>query len=341
MTQRQHNLIGWAILFLAIALAIAVAGLLSGAHAQQPPNPPPPPKVPPPYPATRLYPGGAANEAYTDCQNNLWSTDAGYFSSGNATNYVSVEAPPITGATPCDTNQALFQRPRVSNGSTLTLTLEMPPGTYTIDMKYAEIYYTAPGQRVMNILLNNVTWLANFDIFAVTGGKGIAIDEIKNVTVPQSGQNAGQLIITIENVKGGAIYMGVQLTPYIAYSVTLEWADATNTPFGIGYSVEFFQAADLTGTNWNMLATSQTDGTGTATGTMAYDPNLPYIFKLNVFNNQTGLYVTELNSGNTTGITAGMDQAFINQQMATGIKCLLRVNPRNYVLQNILWDAAN
>src|SRR5215472_211875 len=339
MTQTWRNVISVLIFLAALIVAIAVMMLVDGnAMAQVPPNPIPP-KVPPPDPVIRVYPGGSTTDpvTYTDCQNNVWATDAGYFNSGSATNYVSANAPPITGATPCDTNQALFQHPRVSNGETLTLTFQTPPGTYTLDMKFAEIYYTAPGQRVMDIAINAVPWLENFDIVAVTGGKGIAIDEIKNVTVNTAGQHQGQVQIVITNVKGGAIYEGVQLTPYVTYAVTLQWADSTNTPFGIGYSVQFFQAADTTGNNWNMMATSQTDGMGTATGTMAWDPKLPYIFKLNVFNNATGLYVTEQASGNSTGITVGTDQSFVNQNMATGIKATLRVNPATMVLASILW----
>jgi beta-galactosidase len=58
----------------------------------------------------------------------------------------------------------------------------LPAGTAQITLKFAEIYWTSPGQRVFDVAINGQTVLSHFDMLAEAGGKDIAID--KTFTVP-------------------------------------------------------------------------------------------------------------------------------------------------------------
>ena len=57
-----------------------------------------------------------------------------------------------------------------------------PAGSYTVRLDFAEIYWTAAGQRLFNVSINGQQVLTNFDIFATAGGKDIAIAETFTAT---------------------------------------------------------------------------------------------------------------------------------------------------------------
>ena len=52
----------------------------------------------------------------------------------------------------------------------------MPSGPRTVTLKFAELYFTTPGLRVFNVVINGQTVLSNFDIVAAAGGPFKAID---------------------------------------------------------------------------------------------------------------------------------------------------------------------
>ena len=58
----------------------------------------------------------------------------------------------------------------------------LPAGTAQVTLKFAEIFWTAPGQRVFDVAINGQTVLRHFDMLAEAGGKDIAID--KTFTIP-------------------------------------------------------------------------------------------------------------------------------------------------------------
>lgn len=61
-------------------------------------------------------------------------------------------------------------------------------GTCTVTLQFAEIYWTAAGQRQFNVIINGNQVLTNFDIFANAGGENIAIAESFTTTANSSGQ---------------------------------------------------------------------------------------------------------------------------------------------------------
>jgi hypothetical protein len=67
----------------------------------------------------------------------------------------------------------------------------VPAGAYTVQLKFAEVYYRETGQRVFSIALNGQIVEDNFDAFA-QAGYCVAIDRSYEVNMP-----AGELTIVL------------------------------------------------------------------------------------------------------------------------------------------------
>jgi len=67
-------------------------------------------------------------------------------------------------------------------------------------LKFAEIYETAAGRRVFNIVINGQTVTSNFDVFAEAGGANRAIDKQYQVNVT-GGLVTIQLVPVVSNPK--------------------------------------------------------------------------------------------------------------------------------------------
>ena len=80
----------------------------------------------------------------------------------------------------------------------------MPNGTYTVNLKFAEIYYPVCGQRVFNIVVNGQTVASAFDPCFAAGGWNRAVDNSYNVSVT-NGQINIQLVPVVSNPKISAI----------------------------------------------------------------------------------------------------------------------------------------
>ncbi len=83
-------------------------------------------------------------------------------------------------------------------------TFQVPNGGYTVNLKFAEIYFTSAGQRVFNIQINGQTVQSRFDPFVAAGGANLAVDRSFPITVI-NGQVDIQLISVISNPKISAI----------------------------------------------------------------------------------------------------------------------------------------
>jgi hypothetical protein len=119
----------------------------------------------------------AAGQTVTvqDAQGNAWSPDAD-FAGGTA--YVESSPVAITGT---DT-PALYNGQRYGNPA-FSYTFTVPNGTYTVTMKFAELYVNGPGMRQFGIAINGTTVETNFDIYATAGAMNTAIDKSYPVTV--------------------------------------------------------------------------------------------------------------------------------------------------------------
>jgi len=136
----------------------------------------------------------AGGPAYTDPSGNAWSADTG-FNGG----YVYAPGISVSGTTA----PALYASTRWTNGP-LTYTFSVPNGSYTVNLKFAELYMSGAGQRVMNISVNGQTLESNFDIFAAAGGAKKAVDRSYPVTLT-GGTITIQLSPNVENPTISAI----------------------------------------------------------------------------------------------------------------------------------------
>jgi hypothetical protein len=129
--------------------------------------------------------------AYTDSLGQLWSADNSFsagstFSTGAA----------ITGTA----DPTLYQTERFGN---LQYQFTVPSGTYTVNLKFAEIWWTQAGQRVFNVTINGAAVLTNFDIIAAAGSPNQAID--RAFTVSSTGTITIQFAAVVDNAKISAI----------------------------------------------------------------------------------------------------------------------------------------
>jgi hypothetical protein len=142
--------------------------------------------------AIRVNAGGAT---YTDPQGRLWSADTGY-SGGSAYSVGSA----ITGTT----TPTLYQSERYGNP---TYQFAVVNGNYTVNLKFAELYFTSAGSRKFNVVINGQTVLTNFDVVAAAGGGLKAVDRAFPVTVTN-----GQIVIQLVTVLSTPTLNAIEIT---------------------------------------------------------------------------------------------------------------------------------
>jgi hypothetical protein len=57
-------------------------------------------------------------------------------------------------------------------------TFNVPKGSYTVTLRFAESYWKAPGSRKFNVSINGTKELTEFDPVLAAGGMNVAIDEL-------------------------------------------------------------------------------------------------------------------------------------------------------------------
>jgi hypothetical protein len=123
--------------------------------------------------------GGAASGA--------WAADEDY--SGGATAYTAaaINTSQITNPAP----QSVYQNERYGD-FTYTIPNLTAGASYTVNLSFVEIYWTAAGKREFNVLINGTQVLTNFDVFATAGGENIAILKSFTATASSTGTIAIQ-----------------------------------------------------------------------------------------------------------------------------------------------------
>lgn len=147
------------------------------------------PGTPPPGGgAARVNAGGGA---YTDGAGNAWAADAGAM--GGATYAV---AAPIAGTA----DDPLYQGERYGD---FGYAFAVPNGSYTVTLKFAELYWGAAGQRVFHVDLEGRRLLADFDILREVG-PNTALDKTFTVEVAD-GVLTVDFATVVNNAKVNAI----------------------------------------------------------------------------------------------------------------------------------------
>ena len=182
-----------------------------------------------------------------------------------------------------------------------------PNSIHSVDLYFAETYWTAAGDREFNVTINGVQELTNFDIFKTAGGLNIAVDEkFPNVTASSAG------IITITFAVGAAdnpTISGIAIDQSPLLSVTLAGAGSgtvVSSPAGISCGTTC-SATFATGTAVSLTATPATGstftgwspsslctGTGTCTVIMSQAESVTATFST------TSLTVSKAGSGSGT-----------------------------------------
>jgi len=122
----------------------------------------------PSFTPVRINSGGPA---YTDSLGQRWTADTDYKGGGPYT---------VTTTITNTADPTLYKTSRF--GSSFSYSIPAPAGTYSVTLKFAELYWTAAGKRVFNVAINGTTVLPKFDIFAAAGAAFKAVDKTFTVT---------------------------------------------------------------------------------------------------------------------------------------------------------------
>lgn len=229
----------------------------------------------------RVNCGGAS---YTDPQGQTWAADTGFLSGAT----YSVGAPISNTNSP-----PLYQSERYDPG-TLRYSFNVPNGLYSVNLKFAEIFYSQTGQRKFNIVINGQTVATNYDVVAAAGAANKAVDNSYPVTV-SGGQIAIQLVSVVSAAKISAIEIvtnsgiSVAVSPgnaTVAQSQTQQFTAAVTGSanqavtwslfpvFGSISSTGLYTAPSVvsTGQNITVMATSVADSTKSASVAFSVTP---------------------------------------------------------------------
>jgi len=134
--------------------------------------------------ALRVNAGGPA---LTDANGSVWQADMGY-----GGGYVYSTAAAISASTG---DPRLFQTEHYNSGNLAYSFTNVPNGTYSVNLYFAEIYSGCfiAGCRVFNVLVQGNTFLSNFDVYATAGGGNVGIVRSTTTTVTN-----GTLTITLQ-----------------------------------------------------------------------------------------------------------------------------------------------
>ncbi len=84
----------------------------------------------------------------------------------------------------------------------------VPPGFYTVRLRFAELWWTQPGQRVFNVTINGTLVLPNFDIVQAAGAPFVLFDQVIPTTTA-----SGQIVIRFDPVVDNAKVDGIEILP--------------------------------------------------------------------------------------------------------------------------------
>jgi len=126
-------------------------------------------------PFTTIRVAAGQTSAVTDGKGQSWAADTSY-TGGTA----AVETTLVTIAN--TDSSVLYNGQRYGNPS-FSYVFTVPNGSYTVTLKFAELYVTAAGQRLFDIVLDGTTVETAFDIYATAGAMNTAVDRAYPLTV--------------------------------------------------------------------------------------------------------------------------------------------------------------
>jgi outer membrane protein assembly factor BamB len=134
-----------------------------------------------------------------------FAADADFVAGGSWT-YKSTSTIDTSGVT-SPAPQAVYQAEREGASIAYTIPGLTAGATYTVRLGFAELWWTAAGQRVFNVSINNTKVLSNFDVFATAGGRNKAVAESFSATATSS----GTIAITLNAVTNYAALNAIEI----------------------------------------------------------------------------------------------------------------------------------
>jgi len=207
----------------------------------------------------RINCGGSAASPYTADQ---------YYSGGTARTVTNnIDTSGVTNPAP----QAVYRSERYG-----TVTYTFPNlsvgASYTVRLHFAELYWTATGKRIFNVLINGTTVLSNYDIYAATGARYKAI--VREFTT--TANTSGQIVINFNTITDNATIEGIEIIPVApnaAPTIATPAAAAPNPVIGTTTALSVLGADDAGEANltyaWATTGTPPASVTFSANGTNA------------------------------------------------------------------------
>lgn len=138
--------------------------------------------------------GGAATEAF--------SADARYTGKSTSSTKSAINRDLLTNPAPA----AVYQSNR-NNNMTYNFDGLQAGRNYKVRLHFAEIYFSAPGQRKFDVTINDTKVLKDLDVLKAAGGKNIGY--IREFTFPANA--AGVITINFTNVVNAAMVSGIEI----------------------------------------------------------------------------------------------------------------------------------
>jgi hypothetical protein len=114
---------------------------------------PGPDPTPDPTPGTVVFAVNAGGPQYVDAAGTIYQADTRFIGGTTYTKTVAIAG---------TTDDALYQNERYGNFS---YTIPLPNGDYEVSLKFAEIFWTAVGQRIFDVVIEGNEVMSNLDMF--------------------------------------------------------------------------------------------------------------------------------------------------------------------------------
>ena len=209
---------------------------------------------------------------------------------------------------------AVYQSERYGN-STYTLASLTAGSQYKVRLHFAELYQTATGKRVFNVVINGTTVLSNFDLYATAGARYKAV--LREFTATAS--SSGQIVINFNTVTDNATIGGIELiaqTPNNPPSIVTAAAATPNPVSGTTTSLSVLGSDD--GGEASLTYTWAT--TGTPPAAVAFSANGTNAAKTTTATfTKAGSYTFQATVKDQPGLTATSNVVVTVNQTLTSI----------------------